>query len=268
MLDDPLVLEFAATRPEDAAALLVGRDLAELAELAANLPVPTAAGLLAHLPSWQLAGLLGILQPELIARMLVQAPGDEAAALCSHLHEARYRAVIDAAPRDHRATLYQMLEFPSHTLASMASNAFIRVPADNTCKVFCEQLSENADTSPLPVLVVDEAGQYLGMLNLRAAYARKNRGRAVGQVADRVEALSGLTDASTALGSRLWGEHAELPVVDKHQRILGVISRATLERVAVEDRPGEFSLEKVVSELATGYLNTCGRVLESLLGRP
>lgn len=267
MLDDPLVLEFAATRPDEASVLLANRELGELAELVEALPVPTAAGLVARLPSWQLSGLLGILEPGLVARMLIQAPGDEAVALSAHLHEARQQAVIDAAPEQYRFTLYQMLRFPAHTLASLASNAFIRVPAETTCKLFCEQLSENADTSPLPVLVVDEAGHYHGMLNLRAAYARKNRGRPVGQVADRVEALSGLTDAATALGSRQWGEHAELPVVDKRQRVLGVISRAALERVAGESRPGEFGLEKVVTELAAGYLNTCGRVLESLLGR-
>jgi hypothetical protein len=31
--------------------------------------------------------------------------------------------------------------------------------------------------------------------------------------------------------------------------------------------PLEFNMERVLSELATGYLNTCASVLESLLGR-
>ncbi|MFV8819982.1 hypothetical protein [Haliea sp. E17] len=268
MATDPLVLEFVATRPDDVSALLATCELGELAAFVGALPVAAAAALCARLPSWQLTGLLGTLEAQFIAQMLVSAPGDEAVALSAHLHESRYQAVIAAAPEAQRVILYQMLQFPAHTLASLAGNAFIRVSADTTCKLFCEQLSENADTSPQPILVIDGDGRYNGMLSLRAAYARKNRGRPVGQVAERVEPLSGLTDAATALGSRLWGDRAELPVVDRHHRILGVVSRAALERVAGESRPGEFGLEKVVSELATGYLNTCGRVLESLLGRP
>ncbi len=268
MLSDPLVLAFTASRPTEVAVLLANRNLGELSAFIAQLPVKTAAALAARLPSWQLTGLLDTLEPALVAGLLVAASADESVALVSHLHESRYRAVIEAAPEGQRAGLYQLLEFPAHTLASLVSTEFIRVPEDTVCRVFCDQLSESADTRPYPVLVVDAAGHYLGMLSLRAAYARKNRGRQVGQVADKLEPLSGLTDAASALRSPLWAEHPEMPVVDNRKRILGVVSRAVLERVAGEAKPGEFSLEQVVTELASGYLSTCGRVLESLLGRP
>lgn len=268
MLDDPLVLAFAATRPDELALLLAGRNLTEVEDLVAALPVEDAAKLASRLPSWQLTGLLGTLDPGLIGRMLEDASVDEAVALVSHLNESRYPAVLAAAPEEVRGTLYQLLQFPSHTLASLVTTEFIRVPADTLCRVFCEQLSASADTRPRPVLVVDKQGHYQGLLRLRAAYARKNRGRPVGQVADAVEPLSGLTDAATALGSRKWADYPELPVVDNRHRILGVVSRSTLERLVRDDRPGSFSLERVLSELAGGYLDTCGRVLESLLGRP
>ncbi|GAB3285616.1 magnesium transporter MgtE N-terminal domain-containing protein [Parahaliea aestuarii] len=265
---DPLVLAFATSRPRELAVQLADRELAELEAFIAQLPRGTAAALASHLPSWQLTGLMETLPPAQVAALLADASADEAVALAAHLHESRYETVLQAAPEEERGTLYQLLQFPSHTLAALVSSDFIRVADDTLCQEFCEELSGSTDTRAQPVLVVGPQGHYRGLLNLRAAFARKNRGRTVGQVVDNVEPLSGLTDAATALGSRQWADHADLPVVDHQQRVLGVISRAALERVAGETRPGEFGIEKVLTELASGYLNTCGRVMESLLGRP
>ncbi len=265
---DPLLMEFAASRPREMAVQLAGSELAELAPFFTELPTPIAAALAANLPSWQLTGLLDTLPAVRVAQLLSDASADAAVALVAHLQESHYEAVIQAAPAEARGALYQMLEFPTHTLAALVGVDFIRAVEDTSCRDFCEELSANADTRAIPVLVVDRSGRYKGLLNLRAAYARKNLGRSLGQVAEPVEPLSGLTDAATALGSRQWAEHAELPVVDHQHRVLGVISRAVLERVAGESRPGEFSLERVLTELASGYINTCGRVMESLIGRP
>ncbi|WP_116366619.1 magnesium transporter MgtE N-terminal domain-containing protein [Parahaliea mediterranea] len=265
---DPLVLAFATSRPRELAVQLADCELAALEAFFAQLPRATAATLAANLPSWQLTGLMETLPPAQVAGLLADAGADEAVALAAHLHESRYQAVLQAAPADERGTLYQLLQFPSHTLAALVSSDFIRVAEDTHCHEFCDDLAGAADTRAQPVLVVGPQGHYRGLLNLRAAFARKNRNRTVGQVVDNVEPLSGLTDAATALSSRQWADHADLPVVDHQQRLLGVISRAALERVAGEARPGEFSIDKVLTELASGYLNTCGRVMESLIGRP
>lgn len=266
-LDDPLLQQFAVDRPDEMAALLAGSDLRELSDLIERLPVDRAACLAARLPSWQLTGLLGNLKPELIARLLQAAQADEAVALVSHLHESRYAGILEAVPPEERWLLNELLEFPSHSVASLVTTGFIRVVAETPCGVFCEQLSANTDTRPRPVLVVDKQGKYRGILSLRAAYARKNRMRSVGEVAIPVEPLNGITDATTALSARQWLKYPELPVVDARHRILGVVSRASLERVVGDVEPLEFNMERVLSELATGYLNTCASVLESLLGR-
>jgi hypothetical protein len=105
------------------------------------------------------------------------------------------------------------------------------------------------------------------MLNLQATYARKNRARSVGEVATAVEALQGLTDARTALSARQWMRYPELPVVDGRHRVLGVVSRPSLARVAGNADTLEFDFERVLAELATGYMDTCASVLDSVLGK-
>ncbi len=266
-LDDPLLQQFALDRPDEMAALLAGSDLGELSELIESLPVQRAVSLASRLPSWQLTGLLANLRPELIAQLLNAARADEAVTLVSHLHESRYGAILETVPPEERWSLQELLEFPSHSVASLVTTGFIRVVAETPCGVFSEQLSANADTRPRPVLVVDKDGRYRGILTLRAAYARKNRLRPVGDVAIPVEPLNGMTDAAAALSARQWLKYPELPVVDGRHRILGVVSRTSLERVVGDVEPLEFNLERVLSELATGYLNTCASVLESMLGK-
>lgn len=266
-LDDPLLLQFAADRPEELAAVLTGESLEDVCGFISGLPHHSATVVVTRLPSWQLTPLLGVLEAELISRMLTTAATDDAVAIVSHLRESRYADIIDATPEEGRRALRQLFDYPSHSLAALASPGFVRVEADTQCGPFCEQLSSNSDTRPLPVLVVDGQSRYLGRVTLQALYARKNRARTVGEIATAVEPLSGLTSAESALSSRLWMRYTELPVVDGRHRVLGVVTRAALQRVAGETTPAEFNLERMFAELATGYLTTCSRLLESVLGK-
>jgi predicted transcriptional regulator len=115
--------------------------------------------------------------------------------------------------------------------------------------------------------VVDQQGKYRGIVSLLAIYSRKNRSQLVGQISVPVEPLNGNMAAGQAITAKQWMQYAELPVVDSRHRILGVVNRASLERISHGVAPMEFSLERVLAELATAYLNLCARILESVFGR-
>lgn len=267
-LTDPLLLRFAGDRADDVAALLAGAELPELSEFIAALPEATAAKVAARLPSWQLSGLLAVLEPERLSAMINAAPTDGAVALIAHLHESRYEALLAACPEGQRQALRHLLQFPSHSLAALATTDFVRVTSNTLCKTFAEQLADSDNPSFGPVLVVDSKGRYLGMAEVQAVIARRNRSRTAGDVAVKVTPLNGMTDAATALTAREWARHPELPVVDLQHRVLGIVSRDALLRVVGDDAPMNFSLERIVSDLATGYLNICSRMLEAVLGKP
>ncbi|MDF1643286.1 MAG: hypothetical protein P1U80_03780 [Pseudomonadales bacterium] len=264
---DPLVLQFASDRPDEMAALLANSELRELSDLLESLPVSIAATFAARLPSWQLTSLLSEIDPALLARLLMAAKTDEAVALVSHLCESRYARVIESVPAPERQPLFELLEFPAYSLASLVTTEFIRVSESTSCEAFCEQLSASDNTHPRPVLVVDQQGKYRGTVSLLAVYARKNRSQLVGQITVPVEPLNGKMPASQAITAKQWMRHAELPVVDSRHRILGVVKRASLERVRSDAAPMEFNVERVLAELASAYLNLCAQILESIFGR-
>ena len=157
---DPLLLQFASDRPDEMAALHANSARRELAEMLEILPVASAASIASRLPSWQLSSQLTTIDSAFLARMLRGAKTDEAVALVSHLNESRYKSILEAVPVAERRSLYELLEFPSYSVASLVTTEFIRVPENTSCRVFCEQLSASADTSPRPVLVVDQRGRY------------------------------------------------------------------------------------------------------------
>lgn len=266
-MNDPLVLQFAHEKPAELAAVLGSSNLGELVEFFLTLPVDTAAILATYLPSWQLAALLRRLPPEHIATMLVNASTSDAIAIVSHLPESLYPAILSSCRQEDKLGLRKLFDFPTHSLASLATPNFISVEANQNCELFARQLSHYDDTSPKPIIVVDEKGKYLGILSTQAVISLKNRKKKVVDVMLRVEALSGMTSADTALGSRLWTQHLELAVVDNQHRLLGVVNKALLQRVTKGSMVAEFSTERLFSELATDYLNACGKLLESILGR-
>lgn len=268
MAEDALLAHFAANRPEEMASALSAADQVAVAGFIRDLPAGTDAMVAARLPSWQLTALLATLAPDTIGRMLLAASTDDAVAIVSHLSDSRYPALLEAAPEEQRAALRQLLEFPAHSIASLATTAFVRVSEQTRCRDFGRQLSEGSEPVAGPVVVVDGAGRYLGLVNAHALYRRRNAGRTLGDVAVSVAPLSGAADIATALDSRLWTNYPDLPVVDRQHRLLGVVNRAALLRVAGDREPAPYSVERLFADLAIGYLDTCSRVVESLLGRP
>ena len=166
MQADPLLLEFAKSRPDEFALELSGAGLGDLSQLIASLPAAVAAPVSTRLPSWLLTGLLGSLEPEQVCDMLLSASNDDAVALVSHLHESHYRRVLEVCPDKSKLSLRQLFDFPSHSLASLATTQFIRVTATTTCGDFYQQLAYSGDTRARPILVVDEQGKYVGVLTL------------------------------------------------------------------------------------------------------
>ncbi|MAM70800.1 MAG: hypothetical protein CMP91_06650 [Gammaproteobacteria bacterium] len=264
---DPLILKFATERPDELAGILAGANPGELAQLFTDLPADKAAMLATRLPSWQLSSLLNKLSSENGRDLLIAASTSDGIAIVSHLPESRYPAILSVCNEEEKAKLRKLFDFPSHSLASLALPQFISAEASLSCEDFSRQLSQNDDTRPQPIFVVDEQGKYLGRLSLQAVFSVKNRKKQLLDVMTRVEALSGMTSADTALGSRLWTQHLELAVVDNRHRLLGVVNRSLLQQVAGNKAAGEFSTERLFSELATDYLNACGHLLESVLGK-
>jgi Mg/Co/Ni transporter MgtE len=261
---DPLLLEFASSRPAELAELMVDADGGELEDLISRLPVKAAARVAACLPSWILSQLLVNLSPSVTAELLWGARHDDAVTLVAHLHEIQYADILESSKPDQLDKLHRLFEFPTLSLSALASPEFIRVEQSQLCASFIEELSAYNNFQSRPIFAVDAQGVYRGVVNLFALIAKDVQQQKVARVTEYIRPLSGEMSAAMGLESPLWLNQLALPVTDRKGRVLGAVTRRQLLGLVQEERPGERGLELVIPELATAYLGFCADILKSV----
>jgi Mg/Co/Ni transporter MgtE len=268
MSTDPLLVSFASAQPEELANLLVSADLDELTSILLQLPEAVAAQLASNLPSWQLSSVLQALEPALVGKMLTAAQHEDAIALVSHLNENQYPQILAASSRARRKALSLLFDFPSHSLAALASPEFIRVAGNTRCQQFHKQLQRHEERVALPIYTVDEQGGYLGEVSLIAVIADCNRHLPVRDIANPVVALSGRMSASAAIKLPQWLHHDSLPVVDARKRLLGTLSRHSLHKIVPADVARGYHLDQMVADTAQRFLEFCEQFVRFIISAP
>jgi Mg/Co/Ni transporter MgtE len=264
---DPLLLEFASSRPAELAELIADADAGELDHLITGLPVVAAARLAACLPSWTLSQLLAKQPPSVTADLLSGARHDDAVTLVAHLHEIRYPDILKDCKPDQLDRLRRLLEFPTLSLSALASPEFIRVEHSQLCASFREELSAYKDFQSRAIFAVDGQGVYRGVVNLFALIANEVQQQKVAKVTQYILPLSGEMSAATGLESTLWLDHLVLPVTDEKGRIIGAVTRKQLLELVQEAHPESRRLEFIIREMSTAYFTFCANAVKSLVLR-
>lgn len=266
---DPLLLQFATTRPEEVAELVSDYSPDEISAFLAELPGDVAAPVCARMSSRALAELLNYLDPAIIRNMLIHGKHTDILTLISHLHQGLYPRILETAEGDERARLSRLLDSRSQTLAALASTNFLRVQADTPCEEVANDLMTTSESAELPIFVVDDTGAFIGVVTTQAVISKSHQKKPVSNYMKPVEPLPGNLKATTALAASQWLTTSSLPVVDSDRRIIGAITREELTRVAREFADGnEPGLEDVFSELSTRYLDLCANVVSMVFKTP
>lgn len=268
MTTDRLLVSFASSQPEELANLLVEAEPDELTSILLQLPKEVAAQLASNLPSWQLGNLLQTLDPVQVGMMLTAAQHEDAIALVSHLNESQYPQILAASSRARRKTLSQLFDFPSQSLAALASPEFIRVAGNTRCETFHKQLQRHEERVALPIYTVDEQGCYLGEVSLIAVIADCNRHLRVRDIANPVTPLSGRMSAPAAIKLPLWLHHDSLPVVDARKRLVGTLARHSLHKIVPADMARGYHLDQAVGDTMMRFLEFSEQFIRFIISAP
>ncbi|XOV87054.1 MAG: magnesium transporter MgtE N-terminal domain-containing protein [Pseudomonadota bacterium] len=263
---DPLLLNFATNHPDEVGKLLASEDISSVVELLEALPDTLASAITAHLRSGQLSETLRRLAPQKIGQLLLGARYADLMAMLAHFPTDQYDALLAATPEADRERLARLISTTQHTLSTIATTDFIRVRTDRTCNEVRGELATESGESDKPIFAVDEDGRFQGMVSPLAIMAEKNAALPIQLVMKPLEALSGQMPIAAASSASQWLHYLALPVVDAYGHILGAV---TLQGVrANEDTAGAVSsLEDVLAEVATAYIDTCADLLETAVSR-
>ncbi|MDX1379808.1 MAG: hypothetical protein R3233_01740 [Xanthomonadales bacterium] len=262
---DALLLRYAATRPDEVAALMGGQPQSEVAGIVASLPTPVASAVAARLSSHTLRQCLAALDPAVIGDLLLASTGADRLAILSHLATGAEEAILQSADPERRPALARLFRMPPRSLSALAQPDFIRVEAAETCGALKAELASREADPNLPIFALDAEARYLGLVPPLAVLAEMNADRQVSEILEAVPPLRGSTPIPAALAAPQWSRSSVLPVVDGNGHVLGALTREQLD-VSAHSRDAAGSLGDLFGVAVTGYFGICAELLELAIG--
>jgi magnesium transporter len=242
-----LAARFAADHPEDAAAtleqlsfsdaaaLLAEFDASEAAQLVAHLSAALAVDCLKTMPDPVVASLLGELQIDLAARILVRAEDDT---------RQRWLAVL---PAERAEFLRRKLRYPPGTAGALVDPMVLALPEDLSVAEAQKQLRRSAQRAYFYIYVVDRDQRLVGALDLRELLLAEAKAPLGAVMHREVERISAHADVAAVAAHVGWRDLDALPVVDAAGVFFGIIRHRTMRQLAAPGAERQPMMQTLVS---------------------
>jgi magnesium transporter len=269
----PEVIEALQTSPEDLVGLTEELHPADLADLAAALEPELAQRLLMVLPIADAARLLENLDEErrsslfanLATRELDKAAAitdemaaDDRADLYATLGEKLRTELLEAIDEDESRDIRQLLSYPEDSAGALMTTDFVALPAHVSSEEAINLIRQTAaDKETIyQAFAVDQNGTLLGVLSLRDLVVSP-ADRTIAQIMNP-NIVSVPVEADQEEVARLIAKYdlLALPVVDRHHRIVGIITIDDAIDVVQEEATEDVQRLGGVEPLEQPYLST------------
>lgn len=230
---------------------------ADWADRLERLPAENARELLDKLPAAEVAGILSELPPKEAARLLENLPDEQVvpwlqlmspnvlADLAGEWPTARRGKILAALPPEASATVVALLKYPPDSAGGVMDSRFIAVRADQTvegCLAGLRARPEQRMDDVLYIYVTDDLQRLIGVISLRQLVFSP-AGRRVGEIMNREVRFLRTSDDQEEIARQI--QHYRLlalPVVDEHQRLVGVVKLRDAIRVAETEATEDMQL--------------------------
>jgi magnesium transporter len=269
----PEVIEALHTSPEDLVGLTEELHPADLADLAAALEPALAQKLLAVLPVEDAARLLENLDEErrstLFANLATkeldraaaitdEMAADDRADLYATLGEQLRAELLEAIDEDESRDIRQLLSYPEDSAGALMTTDFVALPAHVTTQEAINLIRQTAaDKETIyQAYAVDQNGTLLGVVSLRDLVVSP-ADRTIAQIMNP-NLVSAPVDADQEDVARLIAKYdlLALPVVDRHHRIVGIITIDDAIDVVQEEATEDVQRLGGMEPLEQPYLST------------
>ncbi len=269
----PEVIEALATNPQELVELteeLHPADLADLAsalspdqaqKLLSVLPVEFGARLLEHLDEErrsQLFATLAVKELDKAAALTDEMAADDRADLYATLGEELRTELLDAIDEDESRDIRQLLSYPEDSAGSLMTTEFLALPANVTVQQAIEHIRETAaDKETIyQAYAVDQNGTLLGVVSLRDLVVSPAK-RTVAEIMNPNIVSVPVEDDQEEV-ARVIAKYdlLALPVVDRHHRIVGIITVDDAIDVVQEEATEDVHKMGAVEPLDQPYLKT------------
>jgi len=228
---DPERLTFAylGAHPADAARVLERMPAADCAGLLARVPARVAGPVVAAMLPPAAARNLGALEDEPAMALLATLGPQAAVAVLRHFAEPRRTRLIEGLPTATALASRLLLGYDEDAVGAWTDPEVTALLPDTRVDDALERV-RNDGGNVERVYVIDAGQKLLGTLELTALLRAPAASR-LSELAPRSSAvIAATTPLAGAANHRGWGQTAVLPVVDRGERLIGVLRRESLVR--------------------------------------
>ena len=163
---------------------------------------------------------------ERYSKIIVEMPSDDAADLLGDLDEDRLNQVLDLMGDKEEADLRELMEYPENTAGGLMTTEYIVLPenftADEAIKKL-RQLAPDAETVYY-LYIIDSEGRLRGVLSLRDLIIASPETKIHEIMYERVVSVPIDMDQEEVAKLIEKYDFLAVPVVDKQQRLVGIIT--------------------------------------------
>jgi magnesium transporter len=226
---EDLTHAFVDAHPVDAARVLESLPASEAAALFGRLPPRLGGPVLAAMLPPTAARVLGALDNDQSMALLAAIGVQPAVAVLRHVQDPRRARLIDGLPTAVAVASRMLLGYPEDSVGAWTDPDIVALPPDTIIGDAISRIRV-ATTDISRVHVIGPGERLLGTVELAGLLRAQETAQLGAVLGERQAVLAAVASLVGAATHRGWELAASLPVVERNDRLVGVLRRATLMR--------------------------------------
>ncbi len=259
-----LTLEFVEAHPGDAARVLETQPAARAADFLSGLPVPLAAAVLRLMPTMAAARCLERMGEDACVDVVSALGPQPASAMLPLLPADRHRALMERLPAALAVTIRIVIGYPKDSVGALMDPWALAVKRDITVGEVLEQVKGFEGDQLDCLFVLGEGDRLEGLVPLLDAVRADPHAQIGTFVVPAMHRLSALAMLTAVQNDPGWDQYRVLPVVERGERFVGVLSRRALVKAPRAASPiSPEAASDVVASLAGAYWRGVAGIIEA-----
>ena len=261
-------LAFLANRPAAAADLLEQYTPEEVAEFLKDAPLEALVPAIHEMASWPAARLLSQLPVARIADILRKLSASEAETLLRLIEEDLRNAILEKMPEAVAKNFHRKLVYPVSTIGAWMDTSVPYFTMDNSASDCLDLVKKQKRSLGGVVVVVNYDRKLIGLVEIDKLLTSPGDTKLATMVDRDLQPLASRATLSEVENDEGWIRFSTLPVVDRNNILLGVLTHtvlmsATAKTNWIENNNVRYSL---ITHMGRAFFVSLGGVIKMMSG--
>lgn len=221
---DQLSLAYLKNHPDDAGKVLDNVEAEEVVQLFEETPVRVIAPVLSAMSTHRAAKVIQRFELDRQAMIYQEIGLHQTAAIMRHIPGIKLNKLFSLMPHGFTIRLRIVLQYPQGSVGSVMNTDILIADTTQTLADVNKLARESGDLSDSDIYVIDKAECFKGCVSL-AALLNKPKNTPLGELMDSSIPTLSVRESIENISSHTgWINRRSLPVVDRHNRLLGAVN--------------------------------------------